>query len=62
MPAPARPSAVTGAWSAQASGTSGTVNFGNVDYNGQLSAGASTEFGFQGTGVGPSGTPACTAS
>ncbi|SBT43408.1 endo-1,4-beta-xylanase [Micromonospora auratinigra] len=52
--------AVTGTWSAQASGTSGTVNFRNVDYNAQLAAGASTDFGFQGTGVGPSGTPTCT--
>ncbi|WP_281598097.1 endo-1,4-beta-xylanase [Micromonospora sp. WMMD882] len=52
--------AVTGTWSAQASGASGTVNFRNVDYNGQVGAGASTEFGFQGTGVGPSAAPTCT--
>ncbi|WP_181445384.1 endo-1,4-beta-xylanase, partial [Micromonospora endophytica] len=51
---------VTGTWNAQASGSSGTVNFSNVSYNGQLSAGGSTEFGFQGTGTGPSGTPTCT--
>ncbi|MDH6465026.1 hypothetical protein M2302_005227 [Micromonospora sp. A200] len=30
--------------------------------NGQLGAGASTTFGFQGTGVGPSATPTCSAS
>ncbi|MCX5064455.1 endo-1,4-beta-xylanase [Micromonospora lupini] len=54
--------AVTNTWSAQASGSSGTVDFRNVDYNGQVGAGASTEFGFQGTGSSPSGTPTCTAS
>ncbi|MEU7842925.1 endo-1,4-beta-xylanase [Micromonospora sp. NPDC049114] len=54
--------AVTNTWSAQASGSSGTVDFRNVDYNGQVGAGASTEFGFQGTGASPSGTPTCTAS
>ncbi|MEV4492490.1 endo-1,4-beta-xylanase [Micromonospora coxensis] len=52
---------VTNTWSAQAGGSTGTVDFRNVSYNGQLGAGASTEFGFQGTGTGPSGTPACTA-
>ncbi|MEV6694708.1 endo-1,4-beta-xylanase [Micromonospora sp. NPDC051196] len=52
--------AVTGTWNAQASGSTGTVNFGNVSYNGQLGAGGSTEFGFQGTGVGPSAAPTCT--
>ncbi|MEU3454664.1 endo-1,4-beta-xylanase [Micromonospora sp. NPDC006766] len=51
---------ITGTWNAQASGSTGTVTFRNVDYNGQLGAGGSTDFGFQGTGVGPSGTPACT--
>ncbi|MFY1614862.1 endo-1,4-beta-xylanase [Micromonospora sp. WMMD736] len=54
--------AVTNTWSAQASGSSGAVDFRNVDYNGQVGAGGSTEFGFQGTGSGPSGTPTCTAS
>ncbi|MEV0155548.1 endo-1,4-beta-xylanase [Micromonospora sp. NPDC050686] len=52
---------VTNTWSAQASGTSGAVSFRNVDYNRQLAAGASTEFGFQGNGTGPSGTATCTA-
>ncbi|WP_204000963.1 endo-1,4-beta-xylanase [Micromonospora andamanensis] len=54
--------AVTGTWNAQASGSTGTVNFSNVGYNGQVGAGGSTEFGFQGTGTGPSGTPTCTAT
>ncbi|MCX4472251.1 endo-1,4-beta-xylanase [Micromonospora sp. NBC_01655] len=54
--------AVTNAWNAQNSGSTGTVRFGNVAYNGQLTAGQSTEFGFQGTGTPPSDTPSCTAS
>ncbi|MFI1194882.1 endo-1,4-beta-xylanase [Micromonospora sp. NPDC020750] len=54
--------AVTNAWNAQSSGTTGTVRFANVAYNGRLTAGQSTEFGFQGTGAPPSGTPSCTAS
>ncbi len=55
-------SAVTSTWSAGASGTTGTVTFRNVDYNGQVAAGAATEFGFQGTGTGPTATPACSAA
>ncbi|TWG12704.1 endo-1,4-beta-xylanase [Actinoplanes teichomyceticus] len=54
-------SAVTGVWSASNSGASGAVSFRNVSYNGQLAAGAATEFGFQGTGAGPTATPACSA-
>ncbi|MBM0260523.1 cellulose binding domain-containing protein, partial [Micromonospora sp. 4G55] len=54
--------AVTNSWNAQPSGTSGSLTFRNVSYNGQLGAGASTTFGFQGTGVGPSATPTCSAS
>ncbi|WP_432897141.1 extracellular catalytic domain type 1 short-chain-length polyhydroxyalkanoate depolymerase [Micromonospora matsumotoense] len=53
---------VTGTWSASASGSSGTVRFTNVDYNGQLGAGQVTEFGFQGNGSGAGLTPTCTAS
>ncbi|MFC3744525.1 endo-1,4-beta-xylanase [Paractinoplanes deccanensis] len=49
--------AVTNTWNAQASGTS----FSNVGYNGTVAAGGSTEFGFQGTGTGPSATPTCAA-
>ncbi|WP_176308575.1 cellulose binding domain-containing protein, partial [Micromonospora sp. NBS 11-29] len=55
-------SSVTGTWSATASGSSGTVRFANVDYNGQLGAGQSTEFGFQGTGSASGLTPTCTAA
>jgi endo-1,4-beta-xylanase len=53
--------AVTSTWNAQATGSSGAVSFANSGYNGSLAAGAATEFGFQGTGVGPSTTPSCTA-
>ncbi|EEP70333.1 beta-1,4-xylanase [Micromonospora sp. ATCC 39149] len=55
-------SSVTGTWSATASGSTGTVRFANVDYNGQLAAGQVTEFGFQGNGTAPTQTPTCTAS
>ncbi|WP_433393606.1 endo-1,4-beta-xylanase [Micromonospora sp. KLBMP9576] len=53
---------VTNTWNARGSGISGAVTFRNVEYNGRLSAGTTTEFGFQGTGVGPTGTPTCTPS
>jgi endo-1,4-beta-xylanase len=53
---------VTNAWNAQNSGTTGAVRFANVSYNGRIAAGSSTEFGFQGTGTGPTATPACAAS
>ena len=53
--------AITGVWSAQASGTSGTVRFTNVSYNGYVGARQSTNFGFQGTGTGPGATATCAA-
>jgi endo-1,4-beta-xylanase len=53
--------AITNTWNAQVSGSSGAVSFGNVSYNGSVAAGKYTEFGFQGTGTGPSGTPTCAA-
>ncbi|WP_086666597.1 endo-1,4-beta-xylanase [Lentzea kentuckyensis] len=53
---------VTSSWSANRSGTSGTVNWTNVDYNGSVAAGQSTEFGFQGTGSGSGLNPTCAAS
>ena len=53
--------AVTSTWNASATGSSGSVSFANVSYNGSVAAGGSTEFGFQGTGVGPSSTSSCTA-
>ncbi|MEH0929677.1 glycoside hydrolase family 6 protein [Micromonospora sp. CPCC 205558] len=45
--------AVTGVWNAQASGSSGTVGFTNMSYNGRVLGRQSTNFGFQGTGTGP---------
>ncbi|WP_422756045.1 endo-1,4-beta-xylanase [Micromonospora sp. WMMD708] len=50
---------VTNVWSAQNTGTSGDVSFRNVSYNSSVGAGAGTEFGFQGTGNGPTGTATC---
>lgn len=55
-------SAVTSTWSATAGGSTGTVRFTNVSYNGSVPAGGSTEFGFQGTGAAPSATPTCAVS
>jgi endo-1,4-beta-xylanase len=54
-------SSVTNTWNATASGSSGAVSFTNASYNGGVNAGAATEFGFQGTGSAPTGTPACTS-
>jgi endo-1,4-beta-xylanase len=54
--------AVTNAWNANRSGSSGNVQFSNVSYNGRVNAGQSTEFGFQGTGSATGMTPVCTAS
>ncbi|MFY1697434.1 endo-1,4-beta-xylanase [Solwaraspora sp. WMMA2101] len=53
---------VTGAWNANRSGNTGAVDFTNVDYNGRVAAGQSTEFGFQATGNGSIPAPSCTAS
>ncbi|MDX8142417.1 endo-1,4-beta-xylanase [Lentzea sp. BCCO 10_0061] len=53
---------VTSSWSANGSGTSGTVNWSNVDYNANVPAGQSTEFGFQGNGSGSGLNPSCAAS
>ncbi|MEV4773537.1 cellulose binding domain-containing protein [Micromonospora humida] len=52
---------VTNTWNATASGSTGTVRFTNVNYNGQLAPGQVTEFGFQGNGSGSGLTPTCTA-
>ncbi|WP_432897252.1 cellulose binding domain-containing protein [Micromonospora matsumotoense] len=51
---------VTNTWNATASGSTGTVRFTNVSYNGQLGAGQVAEFGFQGNGSGSGLTPTCT--
>lgn len=49
---------VTSVWSATRNGT----GFSNVNYNGRVNAGQSTQFGFQGTGTGPSSASSCSAS
>ncbi|GAA2684060.1 endo-1,4-beta-xylanase [Actinoplanes palleronii] len=54
--------AITNSWSSTASGSTGAVTFSSVGYNGGVAAGASTSFGFQGTGSAPSGTPTCTSA
>jgi endo-1,4-beta-xylanase len=53
---------VTGSWGANRSGTNGTINWTNVDYNGNVPAGQSTEFGFQGSGSGSGLNPTCATS
>ncbi|MDX3659870.1 endo-1,4-beta-xylanase [Streptomyces sp. ID05-26A] len=52
---------VTSSWNANRSGTSGSVTWTNVDHNGAVPAGQSTEFGFQGTGSGTGLNPSCAA-
>jgi mannan endo-1,4-beta-mannosidase len=52
--------AVSNTWNAQASGTSGSVRFTNASHNGQVNAGGTAEFGFQGTGAAPGNTLSCT--
>ncbi|MBQ1010532.1 endo-1,4-beta-xylanase [Micromonospora sp. M51] len=53
---------VTNTWSATASGSTGTVRFANVDYNGRLGAGQVPQFGCQGNGSGAGMTPPGTAT
>lgn len=50
---------IANAWNANHTGNSGAVQFTNVNYNGSLAAGASTEFGFQATGPSSTMTPTC---
>ncbi|GAA2183226.1 extracellular catalytic domain type 1 short-chain-length polyhydroxyalkanoate depolymerase [Micromonospora lupini] len=52
---------VTNVWSATNRGSTGTTTWTNVSYNGQVGAGQSTEFGFQGTGTAGSLSPTCAA-
>ncbi|MET7671551.1 glucuronyl esterase domain-containing protein [Micromonospora luteifusca] len=53
---------ITNIWSANRSGTTGTVQFTNVAYNGSIGPGQSTEFGYQGTGTGAGTNPTCSAA
>ncbi|MFF0365979.1 endo-1,4-beta-xylanase [Micromonospora sp. NPDC005087] len=52
---------VTNAWNANRSADAGTTRWTNVAYNGRVSAGQSTEFGFQANGTAGGLTPACAA-
>lgn len=53
---------ITNSWNAQITGTSGQVTAANLSYNGRVVAGQSTDFGFQGSGVGAGATVTCTAT
>ncbi|WP_307831035.1 glucuronyl esterase domain-containing protein [Nucisporomicrobium flavum] len=51
---------ITGSWNTTRTGASGAVQFANVSYNGRVTAGQTTEFGFQATGTSTAMTPTCT--
>lgn len=53
---------ITNLWSGVNTGTSGTVQVANANYNGHLGAGQSTSFGFQGTGSADGTTVSCAAT
>ncbi|WP_431934546.1 cellulose binding domain-containing protein [Micromonospora sp. RP3T] len=53
---------ITSLWNGVANGASGTVTVANQSYNGQLAAGQSTSFGFQGSGTGGGATATCVGS
>ncbi|MBV1853079.1 extracellular catalytic domain type 1 short-chain-length polyhydroxyalkanoate depolymerase [Catellatospora tritici] len=52
---------VVNSWNGVFAGTSGTIQVTNMPYNGQLGAGAATDFGFQANGTSPTATVSCTA-
>jgi len=52
---------ITSNWNANRTGTSGTVGFTNVNFNGSIAPGQSIEFGYQGTGTGNGATTSCAA-
>jgi endoglucanase len=54
--------AVSSGWNAAFTGTSGTVSATNTAWNGSMSAGQSSAFGFQGTGSGSGVTATCSAA
>jgi hypothetical protein len=53
---------ITNLWGGVNTGTTGTVRVTNASYNGALSAGASTSYGFQATGSGAGVTTTCIAT
>jgi pectinesterase len=54
--------AITNSWGANVTTSGNTVTAGNQPWNGNLSAGQSTSFGFQGTHNGNFQLPACAAN
>ncbi|MEU4660758.1 cellulose binding domain-containing protein [Micromonospora chalcea] len=53
---------ISSLWNGVPSGTSGTVTVANQSYNGQVGAGQTTTFGFQGAGNGSGATVTCAGS
>ncbi|TDB71112.1 cellulose binding domain-containing protein, partial [Micromonospora sp. KC721] len=53
---------VNQAWNATLTTSGSAVTAKNVNYNGALGAGASTTFGFLGSGSGTNPTPSCAAT
>ena len=53
---------ITNVWNATRSATTGSVQFGNVSFNGRIPAGGTVEYGFQATGPSGTMTPSCTAT
>jgi endo-1,4-beta-xylanase len=51
---------LTNTWNANRTATSGAVQFTNDGNNGNVAAGQTVEFGYQGTGTGTGVTPTCT--
>ncbi len=52
---------ISSLWNGTASGSSGSVTVTDAGYNGKLSAGQSTSFGFQGSGNGSGASVSCAA-
>jgi endo-1,4-beta-xylanase len=53
---------VVNSWSGQFSGSGSATQVSNVSYNGRLTAGANTEFGFQANGSAPNPVPSLTCT
>jgi hypothetical protein len=53
---------ITNLWNGVNTGTTGTVQVANQSYNGRLTAGQFTDFGFQANGSNPASTVSCTAA
>jgi hypothetical protein len=53
---------ITNLWNGSNSGTTGAVTVTNASYNGSLSAGGATSFGFQANGSSTGTTVSCAAT